>query len=155
MGPSLPSGHHRYGLPQDMYEIFTCGEQTMDHIAHEYIASRTSDDAIYRPLLQPHLDPAEQCQGFQYYHPSQQSYLPPSPQHYHTPSPQQQYYQSASQPSPIQPQHDDPSYHSAPKPSPHQIVRPRAQQPQRDRHPPPCGTSSHLHHRPAHGGDRA
>ncbi|MED6152989.1 hypothetical protein PIB30_097251 [Stylosanthes scabra] len=27
------------------------------------------------PLLQPHHDPAQQCQGFQYYQPSQQSYL--------------------------------------------------------------------------------
>ncbi|MED6138830.1 hypothetical protein PIB30_078169 [Stylosanthes scabra] len=42
-------------------------------------------------------------------------------------------------------QHDNPA---------HQIVRPRAQQPQRDRHPPPCDTSSYLYHRPAHGGDR-
>ncbi|MED6127032.1 hypothetical protein PIB30_084177 [Stylosanthes scabra] len=56
-----PSRHHRYGLPQDMYEVFSCGEQTIDHIAHKYIASRTSDDAVYRPgpPLQPHPDPAQ------------------------------------------------------------------------------------------------
>ncbi|MED6201293.1 hypothetical protein PIB30_093479 [Stylosanthes scabra] len=78
-----PSGQfNRYGPPNDMYNVFSCGEQTMDHIAHEFIASRTSDDAVYRPgpPLQPHHDPAQQCQGFQYYHPLQQSYLQPSPQ---------------------------------------------------------------------------
>ncbi|MED6198374.1 hypothetical protein PIB30_065759 [Stylosanthes scabra] len=63
------SGYHRYGPPQDMYEVFSCGEQTMDHIAHEYLVSRTSDDAVYRPgpPLQPHPNPAEQYQGFQFY----------------------------------------------------------------------------------------
>ncbi|MED6165444.1 hypothetical protein PIB30_099584 [Stylosanthes scabra] len=45
-----PSGHfNRYGPPNEMYEVFSCGEQTINHIAHEYIASRTSDDAVYRP----------------------------------------------------------------------------------------------------------
>ncbi|MED6161982.1 hypothetical protein PIB30_066068 [Stylosanthes scabra] len=48
-----PSGHHHYEPPQDMYEVFSCGEQTMDHIVHEYIASRTSDDAVYRPVVLP------------------------------------------------------------------------------------------------------
>ncbi|MED6223491.1 hypothetical protein PIB30_074478, partial [Stylosanthes scabra] len=183
---------HQYGPPNEMYEVFWCGEQTMDHIAHEDIASCTSNDAVYRlgPPLQPHPDPAQQCQGFQYYQPLQQSYLQPSPQEqyqlplphcqsyyhpspqlcyqsplapqqhfqppfsYHTPSPQPQFYQSASKPSLLPPQHDDPSYQSALESSAHQIVRPRAQRPQRDRHPPQCGTSSHLHHRPAHGADR-
>ncbi|MED6175407.1 hypothetical protein PIB30_078041 [Stylosanthes scabra] len=131
---------YRFGPPNEMYDVFSCGEQMMDHIAHEYRASHAANDAVYRPgpLLQPHHDPDEQRQGF----------------HYHTPSPQPQFYPSTSQSSPLPPQHDDPSYHSAPEPSPHQIVRPRAQRPQGDRHPPPCGTSSRLHHRPAHGGDQ-
>ncbi|MED6148189.1 hypothetical protein PIB30_050757 [Stylosanthes scabra] len=145
---------------------------------------------VYKPgpPLQPHHDPEEQCQGFQYYQPSQQSYIQPSSQQYYQlPSPHcPSYYQpsrnvlsvtfpgSPAVPALVRlshlvaaatvvcervtelplPPHDDPSYHSAPKPSPHQIVRPRAQRPQRDRQPPPCGTSSRLHHRPARGGDR-
>ncbi|MED6149388.1 hypothetical protein PIB30_061847 [Stylosanthes scabra] len=143
-----------FGPPNEMYDVFLCSEQTMDHIAHEYRASCAAEDAVYRPgaPLQPHHDQDEQRQGFQYYQPSQQPYIQPSP-HYHTPSPQPQFYASTSQSSPLPP-HDDPSYHSAPEPSPHQIVRPRAQWPQRDRQPPPCGTSSRLHHRPAHGSDR-
>ncbi|MED6223523.1 hypothetical protein PIB30_074709 [Stylosanthes scabra] len=59
-GPS--SQFSRYGPPNDMYDVFSCGEQTMDHIAHEFIAARTSADAVYRlgPPLQPHHDPAQQ-----------------------------------------------------------------------------------------------
>ncbi|MED6210911.1 hypothetical protein PIB30_068549 [Stylosanthes scabra] len=74
----------------EMYDVFSCGEQTMDHITHEYRASRATEDAVYRPgpPLQPHHDPDEQRQGFQYYQPSQQSYIQPSPQQqYQLPSP--------------------------------------------------------------------
>ncbi|MED6134263.1 hypothetical protein PIB30_035432 [Stylosanthes scabra] len=157
-------GHHLYGPPQEMYEILTCGEQTVDHIAHEYLASRTSDDAVYRPghPLQPHPDPAQQCPiilpvlaaavlsvTF-----SGSATLPAPGQLSHTIAPSTVLSECVTAFTP-HPQHDDPSYHSAPEPSPHQIVHPRAQRPQKDRHPAPCGTSSHLHHRPVHGGDRA
>ncbi|MED6212771.1 hypothetical protein PIB30_086749, partial [Stylosanthes scabra] len=73
---------HRFGPPNEMYDVFSCGEETMDHIMHEYRASRAADDAVYRPgpPLKPHHDPDEQRQGFQYYQPSQQSYIQPSPQ---------------------------------------------------------------------------
>ncbi|MED6138774.1 hypothetical protein PIB30_077714 [Stylosanthes scabra] len=138
-GPSF----NRFGPTNEMYDVFSCGEQTMDHIVHEYRASSAAEDAVYRPgpPLQPHHDPEEQ---------SHQQFQPPFG--YHTPSPQPQLYASASQSSPLPP-HNDPSYHSAPESSPHQIVRPRAQRPQRDRQPPPCGTSSRLHHRPTRGGN--
>ncbi|MED6160015.1 hypothetical protein PIB30_047555 [Stylosanthes scabra] len=120
----------------------------MDQIAHGYVASRATDDAVYRPSLplQPHPNQSQPCQGFQYYQPSQQSFLHPSPQQQHQlPWPHcQTYYQPLSQPSyqspswaqqhyqstviyhtpSSQPQHDDPA---------HQIVRPRAQRPQSHR----------------------
>ncbi|MED6126344.1 hypothetical protein PIB30_077551 [Stylosanthes scabra] len=67
------SGHQVYKPTQDMYEMFTCSDQMMDQIAQEYLASRPSDDPVYKPEppLQSHPDPAQQCQGFQYYQPSQ------------------------------------------------------------------------------------
>ncbi|MED6124414.1 hypothetical protein PIB30_058671 [Stylosanthes scabra] len=33
LGDKVPPSH-RYGPPSDMYELFSCGEQTMDQIAH-------------------------------------------------------------------------------------------------------------------------
>ncbi|MED6116460.1 hypothetical protein PIB30_100501 [Stylosanthes scabra] len=78
--PSVGGGpSHRYGLLSDMYELFSCGEQKMDHIAHGYVASRATDYSVYRPSppLQPHPDQSQPCQGFQYYQPSQQSFLHP------------------------------------------------------------------------------
>ncbi|MED6225771.1 hypothetical protein PIB30_096927 [Stylosanthes scabra] len=61
-GPSF----NRFCPPNEMYDVFSCGEQAMDHIAHEYRASCATEDAVYRPSppLQPHHDPEEQCQGF-------------------------------------------------------------------------------------------
>ncbi|MED6141135.1 hypothetical protein PIB30_100332, partial [Stylosanthes scabra] len=47
-GDGVPPSH-RYAPPSDMYELFSCGEQTMDQIAHSYVASRPTDDAVYRP----------------------------------------------------------------------------------------------------------
>ncbi|MED6129438.1 hypothetical protein PIB30_107916 [Stylosanthes scabra] len=57
---------HRYGTPSDMYELFLCGEQTMDQIAHGYVTSRPTNDVVYRPSppLQPHPDYSQPCQGF-------------------------------------------------------------------------------------------
>ncbi|MED6161983.1 hypothetical protein PIB30_066069 [Stylosanthes scabra] len=58
-----PSGQFNcYGPPNDMYDVFSYSEQMIDHIAHEFITSRTSDDAVYRPgpPLQPHHDLAQQ-----------------------------------------------------------------------------------------------
>ncbi|MED6174053.1 hypothetical protein PIB30_065269, partial [Stylosanthes scabra] len=138
-GDEVPPSH-RYGPPSDMYELFSCGEQTMDQIAHGYVASRPADDASFL-----HTSPQQQ---YQLPSPHCQTYYQPSPLPSHpSPSWAQPHYQSTvsyHSPSP-QPQHDD----QAP-----QVVRPRAQQPQRDCHPPTCGTSSHLHHRPGHEGDR-
>ncbi|MED6208772.1 hypothetical protein PIB30_048392, partial [Stylosanthes scabra] len=50
---------------------------TMDQIAHGYVASRPTDDAVYRPSppLQPYPNHSQPCQEFQYYQPSQQSFL--------------------------------------------------------------------------------
>ncbi|MED6110280.1 hypothetical protein PIB30_041471 [Stylosanthes scabra] len=78
--PGGPS--HRYGPTSDMYELFSCGEQTMDQIAHGYVVSRATDDEVYRPSppLQPRHDHSQPCQGFQYYQPSQQSFLHTLPQ---------------------------------------------------------------------------
>ncbi|MED6109717.1 hypothetical protein PIB30_036178 [Stylosanthes scabra] len=141
----------------------------MDQIAHGYVTSRTTDDAVHRPSppLQPHLDYSQPCQGFQYYQPSPQSYLRTSPQQqYHLPSPHcQTYYQPSPQPSYPSPSWAQPHYqstvsHQSPSSQPqhddqaHQLVRPRAQRPRRDRRLPTCGTSSHLHHRPGHESDR-
>ncbi|MED6112970.1 hypothetical protein PIB30_066649 [Stylosanthes scabra] len=80
-GPSF----NRFGPPNEKYDVFSCGEQMMDHIAHDYRASCIAEDTVYRsgPPLQPHHDPEEQCQGFQYYQPSQQSYIQPSPQQHY------------------------------------------------------------------------
>ncbi|MED6210798.1 hypothetical protein PIB30_067525 [Stylosanthes scabra] len=47
-GDGVPPSH-RYGPPSDMYELFSCGEQTMEQIAHGYVAARAADDAVYRP----------------------------------------------------------------------------------------------------------
>ncbi|MED6136084.1 hypothetical protein PIB30_052675, partial [Stylosanthes scabra] len=67
-----PSGHHVAGPTPDMYDMFTCGDQMMDQIAQEYLASQPSEDPVYRPKppLQYHPDPGQQCRGFQYYQPS-------------------------------------------------------------------------------------
>ncbi|MED6209545.1 hypothetical protein PIB30_055721 [Stylosanthes scabra] len=160
---------HRYGPPSDMYEMFSCGEQTMDQIAHGCVTSRPTDDAVYRPSppLQPHPDHSQPCQGFQYYQLSPQSFLCTSPQQqYQLPSPHcHTYYQPSPQPSYPSPSWAQPHYqstvsHHSPSPQPqhddqaHQLVLPWAQLPQRDRRPPTCGTSSHLHHRPTDEGDR-
>ncbi|MED6147589.1 hypothetical protein PIB30_045221 [Stylosanthes scabra] len=87
----------------DMYELFSCGEQTMDQMAHGYVASRANNDAVYRPSppLQPHPDHSQSCQGFQSYQPSPQSFFHPSPQQqYQLPSPHcQTYYQPSPQTS--------------------------------------------------------
>ncbi|MED6177445.1 hypothetical protein PIB30_098199 [Stylosanthes scabra] len=134
----------------------------MDQIAHGYVASRPTDDAVYRPSpLQPHPDHSQPCQGFQYYQASPQSFLHSSPQQqYQLPSPHcQTYYQPSPQPSYPSPSWAQPHYQStfsyhSPSPQPQhddqapQVVRPRAQR------PPTCGTSSYLHHRPGHEGDR-
>ncbi|MED6169716.1 hypothetical protein PIB30_023925 [Stylosanthes scabra] len=82
---------NRYGPSSDMYELFSCGEQTMNQIAHGYVMSRATDDAVYQPSppMQPHPDYSQPCQGFQYYQPSpQQQYQLPSPhcQTYYQPS---------------------------------------------------------------------
>ncbi|MED6206862.1 hypothetical protein PIB30_030633 [Stylosanthes scabra] len=105
---------HRYGPPSDMYELFSCGEQTMDQIAHGYVTSRPTDDAVYRPSppMQPHPDHSQPCQGFQYYQPSSQSFLRTSPQQqYQLPSPHcQTYYQPSPQPSYPSPSWAQPHY---------------------------------------------
>ncbi|MED6201647.1 hypothetical protein PIB30_097091 [Stylosanthes scabra] len=150
---------HRYGPPSDMYVLFLCEEQTLDQIVHGYVTSRPTDDAVYRPSppLQPHPDHSQPCEGFQYYQPSPQSFLRTSPQQqYQLPSSHcQTYYQPSPQPSYPSPSWAQPHYQSivsyhSPSPQPqhddqaHQVVC----------RPPTCGTSSHLHHRPAHEGDR-
>ncbi|MED6150745.1 hypothetical protein PIB30_075505 [Stylosanthes scabra] len=53
---------NQFGPPNEMYDVFSCGDQTMDPIAHEYRASCAAEDTVCRPgpPLQPHHDPDEQ-----------------------------------------------------------------------------------------------
>ncbi|MED6143315.1 hypothetical protein PIB30_005234 [Stylosanthes scabra] len=142
-----PSGFQVTGPPTDMYEVFTCSPSTIDQLAQEFVSGCGADEAVIRPEqpLHPHVDPSQQPQAFQQTSPHQQyMHYSPQPQAFQQTSPHQQYMHYSPQPqaSPHQ------------MPSSHQIVRPKAQRPQRDRHAPPCRTSSHLFHHPAQGGDQ-
>ncbi|MED6116594.1 hypothetical protein PIB30_101686 [Stylosanthes scabra] len=180
-----PSGQfNRYGPPNDMYDMFSCGERTMDHIAHEFIASRTSADVAR--LCSPTMTQPNSVRGFSTtsprssctfsLHPSSSISCPrpilscSTSRHRSRVISRLHWLSSITSPrSAIT--HRRPSHsfirvrhsirlsrrsttirivHQIVR----QIVRPRAQRPQRDRHPPPCGTSSHIHHCLEHGGER-
>ncbi|MED6155760.1 hypothetical protein PIB30_007996 [Stylosanthes scabra] len=135
--------------------------QTMDQLAQEFIAAHFVEETVYRPEppIQPHYDPG---------HPVPARSLPAlvptvhalfSPAGGFIPDTLSHTISTSTVPpefdpaTPDQQQGFDHANVSAPPPSTHQVVRPRPQRPQRDRRPPACGTSSHLHPHPAQDSD--
>ncbi|MED6157449.1 hypothetical protein PIB30_023179 [Stylosanthes scabra] len=190
------------GPPSDMYELFTCGEQTMDQLAQEFVATHSVEETVYRPEppVQPHHDPGQPMPAITTSVPasiasptvrasfatsvvhasiatsavhacstsarSLPALVPAvhalfTPAGGFTPDTLSHTVSTSAVPpefdpaTPDQQQGFDPAYLSAPPPSTHQVVRPRPQRPQRDRRPPACGTSSHLHSHPAQDSDQS
>ncbi|MED6187564.1 hypothetical protein PIB30_077674 [Stylosanthes scabra] len=161
-GPS-----HRYGPTSDMYELFSCGEQTMDQIAHGYVASRATDDAVYRPSppLQPHPDHSQPW-GFSTTSPrSSRSFALHRSSSISCPRPIARRTTSHHRSRRIRRLHGV-SHITIHRQLSHTVPAAPAQRSGAPGCPPtgtaateglpsaPCGTLSHLHHRPAHEGDR-
>ncbi|MED6179508.1 hypothetical protein PIB30_001805 [Stylosanthes scabra] len=127
------SGFEVAGPTADMYEMFTCGDQMIDPLAQEFVSARDAAQPVYQPEspIQPHYDPVQQVQGFQYYQPSPQTFQQPLPHQQHM--------------------------HLSPQPGSFHQFSPQQHYQQYMHYSPlsPCGTSSHLHHRPDDDSDRA